>query len=263
MKHKASNLERSALEGILADRVAYSQYDEVKIQDILSKLPADEILAGRQGYLAFTAALDRQVNQMTATYEALANKAIKLPAVWKFVGEFYDLPEVIRNPEIAQPSIHRVGTTSFVLKVANPPGNPLALKLIKFRFCSWPSINRETREANKPEGFDYWISSDRYILMSFVRGNTLAEMIRKQPGEVYANCSSLADSLCYELKRAGRVHGDLNPHNIIVIEGMKAPEVRLIDFGVNYLLREGIGDASSLVRSECIPSPGSHRVTQT
>ena len=250
-----SSADRNELERKLSDRIQYAQYSLADIQALIPLPDAKDESAGIRGFLAFTAAADRQADRLDPECLRLANDAIRHPAVWTYVGDFYNFSQDIRDPVIGKPELHRVGTTSFVLKVENANSDVLALKLLKFRFCFKQSITDATRTARRPAWIKHWKQGDRYIEMSFVEGDTLAELISVYPNKIRANYAQLAHNLCGELETAGRVHGDLNPHNVIVIAGSPSCELRLIDFGVNYLLREGIGDADALIRASVYLAP--------
>lgn len=155
-------------------------------------------------------------------------------------------------------TFHRHGTTSFLLR--GMPGErragdlkPLALKCIVYPFLRIPTIARATRgyatayelplDVEASHLVRVWASSDSWLLMDFIDGQTLAELLassadrpatrldlerlRTIGGELF---SALAD-----LEACGLEHGDLSPSNILVVEVEGTRRLRLIDLGVNFL----------------------------
>jgi serine/threonine protein kinase len=155
---------------------------------------------------------------------------------------------------------HRHGTTSFILT-----GRPLrprqgqlptfALKCIVYPFLRMPTIGRATRSyaaaydlTGQPDVqhlVHVWASDDRWILMDFVTGETLAELLARELGppgdEVRLDLlDGLGRELFHamaELDRCGLRHGDLSPSNIIVTT---YGTFKLIDLGVNYLYTHAV-----------------------
>ncbi|WP_020579540.1 hypothetical protein [Actinopolymorpha alba] len=180
---------------------------------------------------------------------------------------------------------HRHGTTSFIL--AGQPRRrihgqlrPFALKCIVYPFLRIPTIGRATRsyaDTYKLPAADVehlvwvWASSDGWILMDFVAGQTLAERIEAEAtprraryvdafflpeagdhGRTDSHTHLRLDLIerfgqelflaLTDLERCGLSHCDLSPSNIIVV---KVPNedretLKLIDLGVNYLYQHDL-----------------------
>jgi serine/threonine protein kinase len=86
-------------------------------------------------------------------------------------------------------SFHRHGTTSIIVKGRIGVRDTFALKLILFPFLRFPSIARQTREYHaryNPDDLatgymvDVWASTERWILMDFVDGISLFELLPRR-----------------------------------------------------------------------------------
>jgi serine/threonine protein kinase len=169
--------------------------------------------------------------------------------------------------------VHRVGTTSFILRcrVTILGGERLALKCVLFPYTQVPAIADATRKyaddypsGKVPGTVAVHSSTDKWILMDFVSGPTLAEFLagqgRAAPGTGPAIRTGLLASLgpqlfdvMYALHDAGYEHGDLTPSNIMVVTkpDMTKPDGRveagtverlvLIDLGRNHLFTRQTG----------------------
>jgi serine/threonine protein kinase len=169
---------------------------------------------------------------------------------------------------------HRHGTTSFILKGrvgerSRGEVKTFALKCIIYPFLRIPRISRATRDyatTYNPGERDLvhlvrvWASSESWILMDFVPGETLGERLKKEsngrrPGRLEATLpprvsntrtSQLRIDLIEkfgkelflalaDLEKLGIQHSDLTPGNIMVTTTDDRDTLRLIDLGVNYL----------------------------
>jgi serine/threonine protein kinase len=171
---------------------------------------------------------------------------------------------------------HRHGTTSFILAGAprepvQGQTKPLALKCIVYPYLRVPTIARATREYMSRYGVPgsevdhlvrVWASGSSWILMDFVAGLTLGEILELRPGagngsaptgrsepghqpgrlrevsvERLAELSRQLFAAMSDLERAGLRHSDLTPSNIIVRQRDDGggPRFVLIDLGVNFL----------------------------
>jgi hypothetical protein len=175
--------------------------------------------------------------------------------------------------------IHRVGTTSIILRcrVASLGGEIRALKCLLFPYSQIAGIADATRRyaQDYPSGevpctVHVYASSDKWILMDFAAGPTLAEFLTEKRWPAAGSDGSsvsairvdllasigpqLLDAL-HQLHAAGFEHRDLNPSNIIVVT---KPDIRqpdgkvqrgvierliLIDLGRNYLFTRQTGVA--------------------
>ncbi len=95
------------------------------------------------------------------------------------------------------------------------------------------------RHPNIVQLYDTGTISDelRYVVMEYLRGRTLREeLIARQRlplGAALAIAIELADAL-REIHSRGIVHRDLNPRNVMLVEGVTPaqPAIKLIDFGI-------------------------------
>ena len=179
-----------------------------------------------------------------------------------------------RNLDLNNLQVHRVGTTSFILRcrVTVLGGEPLALKCVLFPYTQVPAIADATRKyaddypsGTVPGTVVVHSSTDKWILMDLVSGPTLAEFLAGQrrataPGTGPALRAGLLATIgpqlfdvLYALHTAGFEHGDLTPSNIMVVTkpDMAKPDGRvepgaverlvLIDLGRNHLFTRQAG----------------------
>lgn len=170
---------------------------------------------------------------------------------------------------------HRHGSTSIILRgstrTVHGTRPQFALKLIVYPFTRIRTITRATREyAERYDTSDtsarhlvhIWASFDSWVLMDFIEGRTLAEVLHEESVQEAADTGDfrslrldrlrdhgvlLFDAL-QELQRFAQedqphdrlkgVHADLSPSNIIVSEADGT--FKLIDFGRNYLYTHAI-----------------------
>jgi serine/threonine protein kinase len=170
--------------------------------------------------------------------------------------------------------VHRLGTTSFILRcrVTILGGEPLALKCVLFPYAQVPAIADATRKYTDdyPSGkvpctVVVHSSTDKWILMDFVAGLTLEEVLAgrrraTEPGPGPAIRTGLLTTIgpqlldaLYALHEAGFEHGDLTPSNIVVIAkpDMEKPggtfepgaieRLVLLDLGRNHLFTRQTG----------------------
>lgn len=90
-----------------------------------------------------------------------------------------------------------------------------------------------------------------YIAMEFVRGRTLTEVLRAGPLSA-TRALSLAAQICDaldEAHRAGVVHRDLKPDNLMIEQpGGRPEQIRILDFGIAKLA----GETSRMTRTGAI-----------
>ncbi|MBM7785061.1 serine/threonine-protein kinase [Tenggerimyces flavus] len=195
----------------------------------------------------------------------LCERLVKDPDVQDALRELYAPAEP--NAEwdaikVRSLTFHRHGTTSFLLRgmpTERRAGElkPLALKCIVYPFLRIPTIARATKgyattyelpldvEADHLVGV--WASSDSWLLMDFIDGQTLAELLAAQangPANVgkarldLARLRTIGDELfsaLADLEACELEHGDLSPSNILVVEVEGTRRLRLVDLGVNFL----------------------------
>lgn len=95
------------------------------------------------------------------------------------------------------------------------------------------------------------IAGEHYLVMEYVRGHTLAEVLRTEKRLDFTRTARIMLQVCDALKAmhaAGFVHKDLKPDNIILVDnGQQGKDfVKILDFGISQPLspkdRHGSGD---------------------
>jgi serine/threonine protein kinase len=218
----------------------------------------------------------------SANLDAL-NQLLRDPAVADAFRRFYGLPI---GYNLADATIHRVGSTSLVLRCAAQASEIdshryLAVKCVLPAFFASRTVRERTRNYAKAHAVDIasaveiYDSTERYIAMEFVPGQTLAEYLARfevhEPeirtdSSTREQASALAGAkrerrldtedldrirrigllICAslrELSARGRTHLDLAPTNIIVQEDHdgRIDRITLIDFGHNFTLTQRAG----------------------
>ena len=258
----------------------------------LKKATGHERLRGFLGYLRFTmlglrtaarsASQEDPAGAAREMQDLLADSQVRevFHALYKPSGH----PEAVsywRGLDLDSLKVHRVGSTSVILKcrVASLGGEVRALKCLLFPYSQIPAIADATRRyaEDYPSGkvpctVHIYASTDKWILMDFAAGPTLAEFLTQERRRATAGPGSAggilglrrssvaairADLLAsvgpqlldaaQQLHAAGYEHRDLTPSNIIVVT---KPDIRqpngkvrrgaierlvLIDLGRNYL----------------------------
>ncbi len=163
-------------------------------------------------------------------------------------------------------SFFRLGTTSVICKIQSTgrQNESLVLKLLLYPYAIQESIAHATREyatqfpENSGEPLGRVIaSSSSWILMLFVKGKTLAEVLNEQssgdPGprrnllRDYGPALVASLALLQKRELEPNRHLDLTPSNVIfrVIPGGAGQQAVLIDLGRNYLYEYRIGRSES------------------
>jgi hypothetical protein len=237
-----------------------------------------EARSGALGFYQFCRHAERWGITRDGTDLSLANVILEDEAVRAFLFDLYGIEDEYRDRHLV---LHATGTTSFILKSLFVQNRYIrAIKIIKPWFLADPDIAAQTSEAREAylrrrtqlghpaderedptnqitPGVEF--SNRHCIIMGFVYGETLRDYFARlwtdppepsgRHGEVRedrnAALNEIMLSLCGvldECHRAGIHHGDLSTTNILVTNTMSArPEVRLIDFGINYLLTRNLG----------------------
>jgi hypothetical protein len=186
------------------------------------------------------------------------------PAVRRRFSDLYRPPAGL---DLDTATIHRLGTTSFILRCARDDNtrDPIALKCLLYPYTGNRQIALATREyerryaptatAAKAHMPRVYHSSEAWIEMDFIEGRTLAELLA-DPG-----AGGEPAPLRVRLDRVRRYglplmtalcvlpvpHLDLSPSNVIVQEresedgSTTVAHVYLVDFGENYLLTQDVG----------------------
>jgi hypothetical protein len=169
--------------------------------------------------------------------------------------------------ELGTATVHRLGTTSFILHClkADNTRDPIALKCLLYPYTGNRQIALATREyerryaptatAAKAHMPRVYRSSEAWIEMDFIEGRTLAELLAGMDagGEPAALSVRLDRVRRYGLPLLTALcvlpvaHLDLSPSNVIVQERESedgtatVAHVYLVDFGENYLLTQDVG----------------------
>jgi len=223
---------------------------------------APETLRGMLGLYLFAASAQLPVRPASVREPG---EYLRDPLVLDALFRTYDLvpagPDAL--PNLLPLDFLKTGTTSLILRA----NSRYVLKLIKPRFWNVESIAAATAQYKTTYGGlgsfcpRVHASKRRWILMDFLEGSTLTDY-----SSTYCHQPNTADSLseaqltqiqeivrqlCHALKmcadrKPALHHLDLSPDNVIIdhVEG-RVRTVKLIDFGVNYLLTVGtFGDLS-------------------
>lgn len=128
----------------------------------------------------------------------------------------------------------------------------VALKVIRTNFLGdAETVERFRREArtcasiehpNSVQVFDYGVDDQQYYLvMEYLRGESLRERLRRQIRLSLADVVSLAEQLCLVLDamhRRGIIHRDLKPDNIFFNQVEDREIIKVLDFGIAKLIDE-------------------------
>ena len=138
-----------------------------------------------------------------------------------------------------------------------------ALKLLHARYKVYPElIQRFLREASAAgrignphiaETFDAGEleTGDPYLVMELLKGETLADLLRRKQTLTVTEASELVRQACTGVQAAhdaGIVHRDLKPENLFVIERDHRPFVKILDFGISKFDPQLTGGEMSMTR---------------
>ncbi|MFG2730365.1 protein kinase [Streptomyces canus] len=132
----------------------------------------------------------------------------------------------------------------------------VALKLLVLEDASFPELPlRFEREAvaaaqiNHPNAaalYDRGVHEDvLFLIMEKVEGATLTEHIRDESPMTTARALVIADGICVALvaaHRAGVIHYDIKPHNVMLTRG---GQVKVVDFGIAGFIQTAFNLARS------------------
>jgi serine/threonine-protein kinase len=150
------------------------------------------------------------------------------------------------------------GMASVYLGTDRVLDRPVAVKVLARQFAADASfVERFRREAQSAAGlnhpnivsvFDTGSDGDvHYIVMEYVQGHTLADVIRDQGPLLPERAAEIAEGVAAALAfahRAGLVHRDVKPANVMITS---TGDVKVMDFGI---ARAQAGD--SLTRTESV-----------
>ncbi|HRH44271.1 MAG TPA: protein kinase [Pyrinomonadaceae bacterium] len=122
------------------------------------------------------------------------------------------------------------------------------------RFRLEAQLAAHLKHPNAVSIYDYGVTSDglRYLVMEFVEGRTLRQLIAQQGALPALLVAEIAVQICAaldEAHRLGLIHRDIKPDNIIVQETSTALRVKVLDFGIAKLSSMG---ASNLTQTGTI-----------
>jgi eukaryotic-like serine/threonine-protein kinase len=141
-------------------------------------------------------------------------------------------------------------------------GMRVAIKLLKPELLANPEFRqRFQNEAqavaaiehpNVARFFDLVVGDPTFIVMEYVRGETLADLIKRSGRLPVARATAIARRLCWGLDAAhaaGVVHRDLKPANVLLAPDAEHGETpKLIDFGLAKLAA-ALGESARLTRT--------------
>ena len=111
------------------------------------------------------------------------------------------------------------------------------------RFLNEAAALARLQHPNTVRIFDFGFTDGvPYIVMEYLRGRSLAEVIRRDAPLPLERAVAIADGICRSLEEAhtaGVVHRDLKPSNILVLEDVDGTDrVKVLDFGLVKLSDE-------------------------
>lgn len=171
--------------------------------------------------------------------------------VLEYLDGWYGITKAGGDIRLDPLELHRIGTTSFIVRCRAADQTDLAIKCIVPRYLAIRTIALATRnyqaematlrplDVQTPRVYDY--ESEQFIAMDFIEGKTLDEDSCARRGGLGAPdlFTKTVEELCDGLRslaRHGRGHLDLSPHNVIVEK--KTRSLYLVDFGRNFLVDE-------------------------
>jgi len=142
-------------------------------------------------------------------------------------------------------------------------GDEVAVKLLHSEQSDPNTADRFRREAhaaarlkhpNAVAIYDFGVTEDgqQYLVMDFVEGESLRQIIREQGPLTPSASAEIIDQVCAALDEAHRhniVHRDIKPDNIIVNSGPRGVRVKVLDFGIAKLREDA---ASNLTQTGSI-----------
>jgi serine/threonine protein kinase len=197
--------------------------------------------------------------------------------------------EVGQDYDVDLASLHRVGTTSLILRcptrARSETDRPhaIALKCLLPRYHKVRAITESTHAYQEEHSLDLpgipfvYNSTPLTIAMDFIEGLTLADILdsravpdHRSPEEQtleraltdqdiefirevgLAICAKLSELIAH----GGRHHLDLSPSNIILVNDPGEPiRIALIDFGHNFAISERVGTSAAFRRASLYVAP--------
>jgi serine/threonine protein kinase len=258
---------RATVANVTFDR---SELDRLKqFYQLLVRAGASTEVEGAIGFLLCCRSADRaqalktgrnavassETAQAVAAALADASQFLVNPAVRSWIASYYAIDKSKLLDEKADASMLASGTTSYVIRYHGSAD--FVLKLVKPQFMGSPHIQEQTSSYGsmlKAQAAGNTLlprvlsNGSSYIQMEFIEGKSFADLM--ESGDLDAMTIEERRELLFgilgNLEALRSPHLDLSPGNIMV-EGLSIGrdknrrfKVRLIDFGYNYLLREGM-----------------------
>jgi serine/threonine protein kinase len=148
-------------------------------------------------------------------------------------------------------------------------GRTVAIKTLRMREHnsddrSQKRFEREARLASRLDhanlisvhDFGYTASGDPYLVMDFVSGQTLFDIMKRERYLIAERAVNLFSQVCdglFHAHQRGVIHRDLKPANIMVVKNENLPEtVKLVDLGVAKIVQgEDEGEAITMTGEVC------------
>lgn len=276
---------RKALAGLSGDIVPYIEdllFDAYISADLIRRLQqAFEMMRDSSHEKSYSAELFGGIAFFLfsrAAYDAVysrrfteCNEYIGRDQAMNFFKKLYELPNDLL---IEQLEMLELGTTSFIFRCHSNLYGEHVIKAIQYRYTKIESIARATnaykttyrlKSDHAPRIFQ---SHQKWIIMELVPGMTLEKFIRdhasdgpelskldvKNIGEIY---NRLCEILSYYCSLTTPIyHLDLSPRNVMVrVRNSEVTDLKLIDFGRNYLLQERVGSGQMFAEAEIYVAP--------
>lgn len=208
------------------------------------------------------------------------------PMVKKSMHSVYKLGDRdLEDCDLSEADLYQVGTTSMILdcETKAPNKSRVALKCVLPRHFAVRAITEGAKQSAERHGAILSIaptvygSNERVVMMEFIPGRTLAarfedDHVDPVPGDATGEerakqralgrvhiefIRELGRKLCDVLEKLSereQCHLDLSPRNIILT--CESPlDVRLIDFGRNFAIADGVASSLALARASVYVEP--------
>jgi serine/threonine-protein kinase len=176
----------------------------------------------------------------------------KVLGVGDVIGGRYKLTKELGNGGMGQ--VFVAENVAIGMRVAVKLLKPQLLENPEFRqrFQNEAQAVAAVAHPNVAHFYDLVVGDPTFIVMEYVRGETLADVLRRDGRMPIARAVSIAHRLAWGLDAAhsaGVVHRDLKPANVILSPDVEHGEVpKLIDFGLAKLAAT-VADQAKLTRT--------------
>ncbi len=133
---------------------------------------------------------------------------------------------------------HTIMEREVVIKVMQ--GWLLSNEKSRERFQRECKLTAKLNHPNIVTVHDVGLINDRapYLVMEFIKGESLAEKIRRQGALPFATAANIIIQICRGLQEAhnnGIIHRDLKPDNVLLQDRSDRPDwVKIVDFGISH-----------------------------